>query len=282
MTGELQRVVILPDARLEVNFGGADAAGPVVCAAHPVDLFGAATAQLLAEQTHTRTVCVNPRQPDELPLSLESMVDRIETARRMLGISRWVFWGMSGGGWLAQLYAHRHPDALLGIVVESACLCFAERLADPDCVLSPHFPAWRTPLEQLGMLAPDPRPPSELSGELGEWSDVAGVGQVFRQRGGRALLVSPAPLESAMKAAMPQLLRFDARPFASTLRTPTLVLAGTADPVVPIAQARAVAEAIPGATFVALQGGGHVPSAAKHQGVVSAFAEFMSRLPHDA
>lgn len=278
MIREAPHVVILPDARIEVNIGGGDA-GPVVCAAHPVDLFGAATAQLLAQQTHTKTVCINPRQPDELTLSLESMVDRIETARRMVGISRWIFWGMSGGGWLAQLYAQRHPDALLGIVVESACLSFAERLADPDCVLSPHFPAWRAALEPLGLLQQASRTPSEIDGE---WIDVAGAGQVFRQRGGRALLVSPTPLEHAMKAAMPQLLRFDARPFANTLRTPALVLAGTADPLVPLAQARAVAEAIPGATFVALAGGGHVPTAAKHPGVEPAFAAFLSRLPHDA
>jgi pimeloyl-ACP methyl ester carboxylesterase len=279
MTTDSHRVVLLPDARLEVHLAGGEAFGPVVCAAHPVDLFGAATAQLLAEQTHTKTVCINPRQPDEHLLSLESMVDRIETARRMFGISRWIFWGMSGGGWLAQLYAHRHPDALLGIVVESSCLCFAERLDDPQCALSPRFPAWRAPLEKLGLLGEER---AKLPDFDGEWLDVEGAGQVFRQRGGRAILVSPMPLDAAMLAAMPQLLRFDARPFAATLRTPTLVLAGTADPVAPLHRARAVAEAIPGATFVAIEGGGHVPSATKHEAVARAFAEFMSRLPHEA
>lgn len=274
MTGERQQVVILPDARLEVHVAGDDS-DVVVCAAHPVDHFGAQTAQLLAEQTHTKTVCINPRQPDELTLSLEAMVDRIETARRMFGLPRWIFWGMSGGGWLAQLYAHRHPDALLGIVVESSCLCFAERLTDSDCVLSPRFPAWRDSLESLGLLAPEARAGFEIDGE---WVDVVGVGQVFRQRGGHAILVSPAPLDNAMKAAMPQLLRFDARGFAASLRTPALVLHGTADPVVPLVHARAVADSIPGAMFVALDGAGHVPTASRHEGVASAFATFRSTL----
>lgn len=50
---------------------------------------------------------------------------------------------MSRGGWLAQIYARRHPDALVGIIVESTCLCFRGRLADSACALSPFFPAWR-------------------------------------------------------------------------------------------------------------------------------------------
>jgi pimeloyl-ACP methyl ester carboxylesterase len=69
------------------------------------------------------------------------MVEHIESARRALDRGPWSFWGMSGGGWLAQIYAHRYPEALHAIVVESACPCFRERLADPGCVLSPYFPA---------------------------------------------------------------------------------------------------------------------------------------------
>jgi pimeloyl-ACP methyl ester carboxylesterase len=67
--------------------------------------------------------------------SLEEMVDRIEGIRRALGLAPWLFWGMSGGGWLAQIYAHRYPEALAGMVIEGGCLCFHERLADPPPAL---------------------------------------------------------------------------------------------------------------------------------------------------
>src|SRR5262249_57505904 len=94
-----------------------------------------------------RVVCFTPRgiggSAPAGAAPLEQMVDDIEAARRELGSAPWTFWGMSGGGWLAMIYAHRCPEGLAGIIVESACLCFRERLGHPRCALSPVFPARR-------------------------------------------------------------------------------------------------------------------------------------------
>ena len=269
--------VVLQDVDIEVFLDGLPSSKLTVCAAHPADLFDAATAVLLAEMTRVRVACTNPRGLGEASVmpSLDQMVDRVEEVRRRLGFGRWVFWGMSGGGWLAQIYAHRYPEALAGIVIESACLCFRERLADPACVLSPFFPAWREKLLVAGLLSEhshlEPR-----SGEDTEWLEVDGVGEVFRQRAGPALLVSPGPLAPEMKSIMPRLWEFDSRGWIRSIRTPTLVLCGTADPIVPERHARAVHEAITGSSFVEIVDGGHVPVAQKRPEVTDAFQVFVS------
>ncbi len=127
-----RRIVALQD--VEVFLGGPASGELTVGAAHPGDRFGPSTVELLADVTRARVVCA-PTLVDAgayasgLP-PLEEMVDHIEGIRRSLGLAPWVFWGMSGGGWLAQIYAHRHPEALAGMVIESASLCFCERLAD--------------------------------------------------------------------------------------------------------------------------------------------------------
>ncbi len=264
---------------LEAFRGGTDGDGPVVCAAHPAAAFGVDTVALLAGSAPAGVVCINPRgiggSTPAGPAPLEQMVDDMEGARGELGLGPWVFWGMSGGGWLAQIYAHRHPQGLRGIIVESACLCFRERLADPGCALSPFFPAWRDALGARGLYAEGSHArPS--SGDDTEWIDVAGVGQVFRRRGGPALLVSPLAVDAPMRRAMPILWTFDARAWIGTVRVPTLVIAGSADPVVPLARVRAVHEAVAGSRFFVADGGGHVPTAERRADVAGAVRSFLA------
>jgi 3-oxoadipate enol-lactonase len=236
----------------------------IICAAHPVDDFDDKTAALLGEAAGARVICVNPRRP-----TLEGMVDELEAARRRAGVARWTFWGMSGGGWLGQLYAHRYPDALDGLIVESCCACFRLRLADPTCLISPFHPLWQAKLAARGLLA------AGSHDEVGdpartEWIEVPEVGAVFRRRGGPALLVSPMPASPVLRDTMPLLWAADTRAALPHLRLPTLVVCGSADPVVPVAHARAVHEAIAGSRFVVVEGAGHVPVTEKRPEVAAA------------
>jgi pimeloyl-ACP methyl ester carboxylesterase len=273
------------DVSLE-TFRASDGLGDdaIIISAHPADAFTEDTAHLLAAQAGAPVVCINPAgiggSTGALRPTLESIVDDLEAARRALAegaSARFVFWGLSGGGWLGQLWAKRYPDALAGLIVESACPCFRARLADPTCALSPFFPAWQTPLEAAGLL--DPRShdgPLPVDAET-TWVEIAHAGSVFRRSDGPALLVSPMPQSPAMLHMMPALYRFDARGFLGDLRIPTLVIAGDADPVVPLAHARAIHQAIPGATFVSIPGGGHVPTAQRHPAIAPAVRAFLAR-----
>jgi pimeloyl-ACP methyl ester carboxylesterase len=250
--------------------GGADSTAPTVCAAHPAEPLGENAVELLSAASGARVVCVSPRR-----LTLEEMVDDIEAVRRSLGVVRWVFWGMSGGGWLAQIYAHRHPDALAGIIVEGACACFRERLADPACLLSPFYPAWHAALERAGLLDPESHREAGSADDV-EWVEIQGVGTVWRRRNGPALLVSPLPLSDGMRRAMPALWVFDSRAWLPTIQVPALVLSGTADLIVPVAHARAVHEAIAGSIWVAVEGAGHVPVVEKRGEVNAAVRSFLA------
>ncbi|MEM9494272.1 MAG: alpha/beta hydrolase [Myxococcota bacterium] len=264
---------------IEVYQSAQERVGLVVCAAHPVDTFGVATVELLASVANTRVVCVNPRrvEPSVLtgPAAFERMVDDIEGVRKQLGCDRWIFWGMSGGGWLAQLYAHRYPDALVAMIVESADPCFRQRLADPGCLLSPYFPAWRTALGERGLLAEGIHDRS-VKCEDTEWLTVPDVGEVLRHRDGPALVVSPVPVADEMRSAMPTLLTFDARPWLAELRLPSLVLCGSDDPVLPERHARAVHQAVANSSFFEAEGGGHVPTASGHEGAGHAVKDFLA------
>ena len=279
---ERQRVDV-GSAELEVIIGvPARGDGPLLCAAHPGEDFGDATVDLLATTANARVVCINLRGlggssplPASASYSLESMVEDLDAVRQRLGFAPWVFWGMSGGGWLAEIYARRHPEALGGVIIESCCQCFRERLADPLCALSPFHPMWRAKLEAAHLF--DPSSHAEVGSASTEWVELEGVGSVFRRRGGAALLVSPTPLSQEMRRVMPTLWTMDARKWWKHVRLPTLVLAGTNDPVLPLSHAKAVHEAVPNSTFVAVEGAGHVPTTTKRPEVSTAVRTFLER-----
>ena len=240
----------------------------IVCAAHPADTLTERATALLEETTGATVVCVNPSGAQ-----LEAMVDDVDRERRRLGIDRWIFYGISGGGWLGQIYARRYPEALSGIILESICACFRLRLADPACLLSPFHPSWRTQLDALGLIAADSHDAAG-DAEATEWIDVEGVGSVFRRRGGPALFVSPFPINDAMKRVTPALWSFDSRDWLGEIATRTLVICGDADPLVPLAHARALHEGIAGSDFLVLEGAGHSPVMQRRPDLIAAVRAF--------
>ncbi len=249
------------------------AVGPgdvAVVAAHPADVFGAATAAHLAREADATAITINPRGigastaagPD---YGIDSMANDLEAARVALGVSRWVVWGISGGGWIAQAYAHRHPHSVAALVLESTCACFRDRLDDPACGISPRFPAWRAPLVAAGL-----RPASrQHQVEAPRWIEVDGTGSVLADHRD-ALLVAPSPLTPLMRRALPRLLEVDTRARLPAVAAPALVIAGDADPVVPVDHVRRVADALPNSELLVVPGGGHVPSLASDASVRAA------------
>ena len=221
-----------------------------VCAPHPSALFSRETTDLLSSIAGGPVVAVGPSKS---ATSLEQIALAIEEKRRTLGLERWAIWGMSGGSFLGQLYAQMYPSAVTGLILASSGPYFRTTVEDPDSILSPRNPAWSSKLSAAGLL--------EGEYETGPtvWETVAGVGWVFRRASGAALVVSPEEPSVELQAIMPALWAYDARPWLGTVAMPTLVMCGTADPVVPLRHAEMLAALMPNARFVAIDGGRHIP-----------------------
>jgi pimeloyl-ACP methyl ester carboxylesterase len=245
-----------------------------VATLHPIESMHEAL-PLLAEVTEARVVCVNPRgvgrsspHRDVRDATIDGMAADLDQVRQALGFRRWVIWGMSGGGAVAMASARWHAGGIEALILDSADPCFASALADPACVLSPLHASWAGKV---------PAPADhDGTGRL-DWTAVPDVGWVLRRGGGPALMMSPREPSVQMRQVMPSLLAFDARPWLAGIDVPTLVLAGSADQVVPIARLRALHEAIPGASLAVIEGAGHVPVTDAPDDVTLLVRRFLAR-----
>ncbi|MGZ3460431.1 MAG: alpha/beta fold hydrolase [Archangium sp.] len=232
--------------------------------------------------TGARVLCMNPRgvggssparAGDD---TLERIVEDLEAVRRAFGIRRWGFWGLSGGSTVGLLYASRHPSVLSGMILSSAGLCFRQTVGDSACVLSPFHPPWRERLAAAGLLG-DEAEEQDVPVDAGAtvWEKVDGVGWVFRRRNGPALLVFPEEPSPQYRRMMPAFWAFDPRGWLGSVRVPALVMCGTRDPLVPLAQAWALHEALPGSEFLALEGAGHAPLTERTMEATEAVRRFL-------
>jgi pimeloyl-ACP methyl ester carboxylesterase len=176
--------------------------------------------------------------------------------------------GVSAGGAFAQLLALDHPDRVLSLVLIST---------------SPALPVGRElppPTEEFGRF---------VSTSTVDWSDPDSV--VDYQVDYSRVLGGTRPFD---EEALRDLVRRDierARDFASlqnhdaipdgdrrhqplsSIAAPTLVIHGTADPMFPVKHGEALAEEIPGARLLALEGAGHGVNRADWETIAQAILE---------
>ena len=164
-----------------------------VCAPHPSALFSRETTDLLSSIAAVPVFAVGPPQS---ATSLEQIVVAMEEKRCSLGVERWAIWGMSGGSFLAQLYARMYPTAVTGLILASSGPYFRTTVEDPDCILSPRNPAWSSKLSAAGLLD------GEYETGPTAWEIVTDVGWVFRRASGAALVVSPEEPSAELQAIM--------------------------------------------------------------------------------
>jgi pimeloyl-ACP methyl ester carboxylesterase len=195
---------------------------------------------------------------------LETRMDDIRAVMDAAGSESAAVCGVSEGGPMALLFAATYPERVRALVNYGSL---------PRFVRGPNFPWGEPKHEYLAEYEADAEQwgSEELAREWLESQDMDTSPEAVTERARRdRLVVSPG--------AFVQLGRMnaeiDVRPVLSTIRVPTLVLHRTEDPL-PIEAARWMAEQIPGARFVELAGGPHMPYLGDWESVVAAIRDFV-------
>lgn len=195
---------------------------------------------------------------------LETRMDDIRAVMDAAGSESAAVCGVSEGGPMALLFAATYPERVQALVSYGSL---------PRFVRGPNFP-WGIPKHEY--LA-EYEAEAEVWGSdeiAREWLESQGMEvtpEAIRDRARRdRLAISPgAFLQLGRMNA-----EIDVRPILSTIRVPTLVLHRHEDHI-PIEGARWTAEQIPGARFVELPGGPHMPYLGDWESVVAAIREFV-------
>jgi pimeloyl-ACP methyl ester carboxylesterase len=192
--------------------------------------------------------------------SIDQHIADLDRVRTAAGVDRAVVLGFSDGSPIAMLYAATFPHLVRALLLVEAYATWKQR---PDLALKtaakcqPFLDRWGEGLT-LDVLAPS------LAGSRLNRSNFA----LFE----RACMTRETALDLNSREA--EIDVFDVLP---TISAPTLVL-HRRDDVVPIEMGRDVAAAIPGARFVELEGGDHVPFAGDPTAMLDRIEDFVGQI----
>jgi 3-oxoadipate enol-lactonase len=192
------------------------------------------------------------------PFTIADLADDVASLLDALGLPRAAVGGMSWGGYVALAFARRHRGRLEGLVL-------ADTKAGPDT------PEARQGRDEMAALVQAQGVGAYLDKQLPRLLSPAAPEPVRRQA--RALGDQGAPAVIAGLAALRD--RPDRRPELPDIGCPTVIVVGAEDALTPPAEARAMAEAVPGARLVELPGAGHLANLEAPE----AFAAAVATLP---
>jgi pimeloyl-ACP methyl ester carboxylesterase len=206
------------------------------------------------------------------PYSVDYQADLVVALMDRLGAKKAVLVGHSAGGQVAALVAARFPGRVRALVLEDPAI-FA---GGPPAFLQPLF---RTPqMMRVGPL---------ISRQLGGQAGVDFIRSAWHDPS----RIAPAtfdgytkPLKSKDWDAALWLVTVAPRPsdvpgIVSTVRTPTLVLTGDDDRIVPAADSAKTAALIPGARLETIRDCGHLPHEEQPDAFLEAVGAFLDGLP---
>jgi class 3 adenylate cyclase len=187
--------------------------------------------------------------PVSEPPSVEERIDDTRAVMDAEGVERAAVFGCSEGATLGAFFAAAHPDRVSHAILYGS---FARIAPDP-----PEYPWSFGGLDATGIV--------EAIGETAKaWGEGVMLGALAPSLLGtdqqpwwgrfERTAMSPRTLRMLMAAN----LELDLRPVLPLIGVPTLVMHRSADPI-PIEGARFIAEHIPGARFVELEGDDHWP-----------------------
>jgi pimeloyl-ACP methyl ester carboxylesterase len=188
-------------------------------------------------------------QPIQAPYTLDDMADDAAKLLEALDIEKAHICGSSMGGMIAQILAIRHSQRLLSLV------SIYSTTGNPDLPQS-------QPAALEALLTPQPvERRAYIDFNVVTMQAIAGSGFAFDEQFIRSISARaydrafyPPGVGRQMTAVMAQENRTSA---LGSVTVPTLVIHGTADPLVPAEHGKETADAIPGAKLLLVEGMGH-------------------------
>jgi 3-oxoadipate enol-lactonase len=195
-------------------------------------------------------------------VSIVSLGDALQDFLEQIGANRPILVGHSIGGMIVQQWLIKHPRVAAAVVLAQTSPAFGKAEGDWQ---KQFIEARLGPLdrgETMKALAP------QLVKELvGDNSDAGGI-EIARECMGRVP-------EASYRAMMLALLGFDQRKALGHITIPTLVLSGSKDNNAPAPMMAKMATYIPSATYVELEGAGHLANLEQPQPFNTALVEFL-------
>jgi len=183
------------------------------------------------------------------PYALDDMADDTAGLLDALGIKRAHICGMSMGGMIAQTMAIRHPSRFLSLI------------SIYSSTGNPELPQPKP--EVIGLLIATPPNEREAFAEhmVGLFKKIAGPGFPVDEEWTCKIIAEgydrcfyPQGMARQLVAILAQGNR---KPALASVKVPTLVIHGTADPLVSVEGGKDTAKAIPGAQLMLIEGMGH-------------------------
>ena len=190
----------------------------------------------------------NPSALDQKPYTFLDMANDALGLLDTLGIAQAHVMGISMGGCLVQLMAIHHPERLCSI---TSIQSFAKGIEFP-----------RLGLQRFPVKMPESTEHDAFIKEYIDWEQFLGGERYKRDAAyltamGEVILARGLTVEGRIGHAAAMAVTPDWYADLPKITTPTLVIHGDADPLVPVELGVATAKAIPGSKLMLIEGWGH-------------------------
>jgi 3-oxoadipate enol-lactonase len=193
-------------------------------------------------------------------LTMDAAADHCAAELDRAGADRAVVCGLSMGGYVAFSMWRRHRDRIGGLLL-------ANTRAEPDDDAGRERRrgvAEKARTEGSEAIAASPPPLLAADADKSMWDRVRGI--IRRQSG-----------EAIAAASLGMADRPDSRPILAEIDVPTTVVASDGDQLIPADVTASIAEAVPSAELVRLEGAGHLSNLEHAEGFDRALRDLLAR-----
>jgi poly(3-hydroxyalkanoate) depolymerase len=180
-----------------------------------------------------------------LPVTMSWLADVVSRLTHQMGRDRVDVLGLSWGGALAMELAHRHPHLVRRLVLSATMPGWGGVFGRPSALTVLASPARYYSPAYLRRIAP-----TLYGADIADRPDLLDSHVDVRSR--------HAPSRRGYLYQLMAIQMWSALPFLPRLRTPTLVLAGDRDPIIPLPNGSIITSLTPHGRLHVVEGGGHL------------------------